>query len=223
MNGIAATNRKYKILLVDDHPLVRQGLTILFHEQPDFLICGEAGSVREALEQIPVTKPDLAIVDISLQDSSGLDLIRTIRAQYPRIEIVVLSMHDEKLYAERAIRAGARGYVTKRETTKRIVAAVREVLQGKFGISQDMATLFESKFSDGRIRTGELPVETLSDRELEIFRLLGQGRDTRRISNMLHISLKTVQTYCRRIKEKLELENATELLREAIRWNENPP
>lgn len=223
MNRTAVSDRKFKILLVDDHPLVRQGLRVLFQEQPDFLICGEAASVDEALEQIPATKPDLAVVDISLKDSSGIDLIKMMRASYPDIHVVVLSMHEEKLYAERAIRAGARGYVTKRETTKRIVAAIRQVLEGKFGISEDVAALFEAKFANGRVPTEELPVENLSDREIEIFRLLGQGFDTRRISNMLHISLKTVQTYCRRIKDKLELGNATELLREAIRWSESHP
>jgi DNA-binding NarL/FixJ family response regulator len=165
-------------------------------------------------------KPDLAIVDLSLPGSSGVELIKTIKNLFPHILLIVLSMHDEKLYAERAIRAGARGYVMKRETADKIIGAIYEVLQNKISISDGMSTLFASKFIKAGTSTARSPVETLSDRELEIFRLIGQGVDTRDIANNLHLSIKTVQTYCARLKEKLSLANATELLREAVRWSD---
>jgi DNA-binding NarL/FixJ family response regulator len=167
-----------------------------------------------------VVKPDLAIVDLSLPGSSGVELIKTIKNLFPLILLIVLSMHDEKFYAERAIRAGARGYVMKRETADKIIGAIYEVLQNKISISDGVSTLFASKFIKTGASTDRSPVETLSDRELEIFRLIGQGVDTRDIANNLHLSIKTVQTYCARLKDKLSLANATELLREAIRWTD---
>jgi DNA-binding NarL/FixJ family response regulator len=211
---------KFKILLVDDHPLVREWLASLINQQPDLVICGEAGSAPEALGYLNSQALDLAIVDLSLKESSGLELIKTIRSLHPTVAVIVLSMHDEKHYAERAIRAGARGYVMKRETTKKIIAAIQQVRSGKLGISDEVAALFAERFVDNRPRSGT-PVEELSDRELEVFRLLGQGLDTRSVANSLHISIKTVQAYCARIKDKLNLANATELLREAIRWSES--
>lgn len=211
---------KCRILLVDDHPLVREWLASLINQQPDLTVCGEAESVQETLNYLARETPDLAIVDISLKDSSGLDLIKTIKATHPDVAVVVLSMHDERHYAERAIRAGARGYVMKRETTKKIISAIHQVLAGKLGVSEEVEALFAEKFIGGGTRSGT-PVEELSDRELEVFRLLGQGLDTRSVANRLEISIKTVQAYCARIKDKLNLANATELLREAIRWNES--
>jgi DNA-binding NarL/FixJ family response regulator len=212
-------DRKNKILLVDDHPLVREWLANLINQQPDLSVCGEAESVQEALDFMKTTVPDLAIVDISLKESSGLDLIKSMKAAHPAVAVIVLSMHDERHYAERAIRAGARGYVMKRETTKKIISSIHQVLAGKLGVSEDVAALFAEKFVDSKPRTGT-PVEELSDRELEVFRLLGQGLDTRSVANRLQISIKTVQAYCARIKDKLNLANANELLREAVRWSE---
>jgi DNA-binding NarL/FixJ family response regulator len=142
------------------------------------------------------------------------------KASFPDVAVIVLSMHDEKHYAERAIRAGARGYVMKRETTKKIIAAIQQVRSGKLGVSEEVAALFAERFVDSKSHSGTL-VEELSDRELEVFRLLGQGMDTRSVANMLHISIKTVQAYCARIKDKLNLANATELLREAVRWSDS--
>lgn len=210
---------KTTVFLVDDHPLVREWLTNLIHQQPDLVVCGEAESAPAALQAINRLKPDVAIVDISLTNSSGLELIKGITAAQPRVAIIVLSMHDERLYAERALRAGARGYIMKRETARKIIAAIRQVLEGKLYMSEALAAILAEKFVDGRT-TMESPVEQLSDRELEVFELLGEGYDTRRIAESLHVSMKTVQAYCARIKEKLKLANATELLAAAIRWHE---
>jgi DNA-binding NarL/FixJ family response regulator len=212
-------DRKTKILLVDDHPLVREWLANLINQQPDLTVYGEAETVQEALEFMKTAAPDLAIVDISLKESSGLDLIKAMKSAHPGVAVIVLSMHDERHYAERAIRAGARGYVMKRETTKKIISSIHQVLAGKLGVSEDVAALFAEKFVDSKPRTGT-PVEELSDRELEVFRLLGQGLDTRTVATRLQISIKTVQAYCARIKDKLNLANANELLREAVRWSE---
>jgi DNA-binding NarL/FixJ family response regulator len=213
-------DQKFKILLVDDHPLVREWLASLINQQHDLVVCGEAGNAQEALGYLDTESPDLAIVDLSLKESSGLELIKTMRSTHPAVAVIVLSMHDEKHYAERAIRAGARGYVMKRETTKKIITAIHQVRGGKLGVSDEVAALFAERFVDNRPRSGT-PVEELSDRELEVFRLLGQGLDTRSVANNLHISIKTVQAYCARIKDKLNLANATELLREAVRWSES--
>jgi len=212
-----------RIFLVDDHPLVREWLTNLLRNQPDLVVCGEAESPTEALRGIAATGPDIAIVDLSLKSGSGMELIKTIKALHPRTAAIVLSMHEERLYAERALRAGARGYVMKRETAKNVVTAIREVLAGKLYVSAQMTALFAQKFVDGRPPTGKSPIEQLSDRELEVFRLLGQGFETRRVAHTMNVSIKTVQAFCARIKEKLQLANASELLREAIRWNEERP
>lgn len=213
--------QKTKIILVDDHPLVREWLTNLIHQQPDLQVCGGAETAPEALQQIEKLKPDVAIVDISLKDGSGIELIKNIKAVDPRVEIVVLSMHDERLYAERALRAGARAYVMKRESTGNIIAAVRRVLAGQLFVSDRMSAIFAQKFVGGKSPTDTSPIDQLSDRELEVFQMLGEGIETRRIAESLNVSMKTVQVYCARIKEKLNLANATELLREAVRWHEN--
>ncbi len=216
-------NRQSKIFLVDDHPLVRLWLGQLIEEQSDLVVCGEADNVSEALRRIEATKPDLAIVDISLPESSGLELIKKIRSTQPDLRVIVLSMHDERVYAERAIRAGARGFVMKRETADRIIEAIYKVLHGKLAVSASVTASFTEKFGEGRAPPPGPVVERLSDRELEIFQLLGTGADSRGIAKRLQISIKTVQAHCANIKDKLELENATELLREAIRWNEYRP
>jgi len=213
--------QKTKIVLVDDHPLVREWLTNLIHQQPDLVVCGEAETASIALTVIAATEPEVAIVDISLKDSSGIELIKNLKAIHPDVAVVVLSMHDERLYAERSLRAGARAYIMKRETTKNVIAAIRRVLEGKLYLSEKLAASFAEKFVDGPAINFGSPVEQLSDRELEVFQLLGEGYETRQVAESLHLSMKTVQAYCARIKEKLKLANATELLREAIRWNES--
>jgi DNA-binding NarL/FixJ family response regulator len=212
---------KNKILLVDDHPLVREWLANLINEQTDLQVCGEAINAPEAFELIGKTKPDIAIVDLSLEGGSGIELLKNIKAAHPGVATIVLSMHDETLYAERALRAGARGYIMKREATKKILQAIRSVLAGKLYVSEKITALMAEKFVEGRHATIESPVQQLSDRELEVFQLLGRGYTTRQIAEHLHIGFKTVQAYCARIKEKLNLTNITALLREAIRWHEN--
>jgi DNA-binding NarL/FixJ family response regulator len=210
-----------KVFLVDDHPLVREWLTNLVNQLSDLTVCGEASSVEAAIEGIAASKPAIAIVDLSLKESSGIDLIKTIKARFPDTAVIVLSMHDEQYYAERTMRAGARGYVMKGEVTSDILAAIREVMAGRIYLSPRMRKIFSERFVDGHMPSLRSPVETLSDRELEVFQLLGQGIETRRVAQRLNVSIKTVQAYCARIKEKLQLANASELLREAVRWSDS--
>jgi DNA-binding NarL/FixJ family response regulator len=212
---------KVKIFLVDDHPLVREWLTNLIQNQPDLVICGEAEDAPTALRAISAIKPAVAIVDITLKQGSGIELIKSLKAVEPNIAVIVLSMHDERLYAERALRAGARGYIMKRETAKKVITAIREVLAGKIHMSENLSAAFAQKFVDGRLPASGSLVEQLSDRELEVFQLLGKGYETRRVAEMMNVSMKTVQAHCAHIKEKLKLTNAAELLREAVRWQEN--
>jgi DNA-binding NarL/FixJ family response regulator len=212
--------QKSKVLLVDDHPLVREWLATLINQQADLTVCGEADSAPEALRIIGATKPDIAIVDISMEGGSGIELIKNFKASHPHVIVIVLSMHDEALYAERALRAGARGYIMKREATKGVLQAIRCVLGGKLYLSEKMAAMLAEKFVDGRPKAEVSVIEKLSDRELEVFQLLGRGYSTRRIADELHVSFKTVQAFCARIKEKLRLANATELLHGAMRWHD---
>ena len=208
---------------MDDHPLVREWLSNLINQQPDLEVCGEAEDAAGALAGIARTMPDLAIIDISLNAASGLELIKDLCIQHPLVAPLVLSMHEEELYAERAMRAGARGYVRKRETSKNILSAIHRVLEGGIYVSERLSNTMALKFLKGQEAVGisRSRVEELSDRELEVFQLLGQGRSTSQIAEQLHISLKTVQAYCVRAKEKLGLSTAAELLREAILWEES--
>jgi len=213
---------KIKILLVDDHPLVREGVANLIHQQPDLEVCGEAASEPQALQLIGTTQPDVAVVDISLENGSGLELIKSIKSMHPAVAMLALSMHDESLYAERALRAGARGYLMKREAAKNVIQGIRAVLAGQLFVSEKISAMMAQRFVEGRPASAS-PIEQLSDRELEVFQLLGRGLGTRQIADHLHVGFKTVQAYCARIKEKLQLANATELLRAAMQWNENRP
>jgi len=213
--------QKIKIFLVDDHPLVREWLTNLLNQQADFLVCGESGNAPEALQLMETAAPDIAIVDLTLADGSGLELIKSIKAGRPGAAVLVLSMHDEMLYAERALRAGASGYIMKSEATQQVIQAVRTVLAGQMYVSARVASLLAQKLMGGQKPGVALPVAELSDRELEVFDMLGRGLGTRQIAVTLGISLKTVQAYCARMKEKLNLDSGTELLREAIRWNDS--
>ena len=212
--------QKRTVFIVDDHPLVREWLSMLINQQSDLATCGEASSAMEALERVALLKPRIVVVDLSLAGSSGIELIQQIKASCPEVATVVLSMHDEALYAERALRAGARGYVMKREVTGRILEAIRCVLGGGFYLSEQAAALMAEKWVSGNSPTAYSPVELLSNRELEVFELLGRGRTNRQIAEEINVSFGTVQAFCGRIKEKLGLNNATELLREAVRWNE---
>lgn len=210
---------KSKIFIVDDHPLVREWLTTLIDQTTDLEVCDGAQDAESALRGIAQSNPDLAIVDLSLGADSGIDLLRRIGQKFPKVAMVVLSMHDERAYAERSIRAGARGYIMKRESTKKVVDAIHEVLKGNIYLSKELTELFAQKFIAG---AGDVsPVGQLSDREMEVFRFIGQGYETREIAELLKVNIKTVQTYCTRIKEKLRLSSGAELLREAMRWNDS--
>ncbi len=212
--------RKNRIFLIDDHPLVREGLTNLINGQHDLIVCGEAEDSAGAMTGITKTRPDVALVDISLKNESGLELVKNLESQFPLVALIVLSMHDEALYAERALRAGARGYVMKRESTKSVLASIRRVLEGGVYVSERVVNRMARRFTSLSKGAESSPVERLSDRELEIFRLLGQGRTTAQIAEDLHLSLKTVQAYCARAKEKFGVGTLGELLRAAIRWED---
>ena len=211
---------KTKVLLVDDHPLVREWLTNLINEEADFEVCGQAGDARAALELIGTLSPRIAVVDISLDGGSGLELIKDIKAQYPKTDAIVLSMHDEALYAERAMRAGAAGYIMKREATGKVLDALRAVLAGGLFFSNAVNAMLAQKLVQGA-SAKPTAVEILSDRELEVFQLLGCGYNTRQISEQMKVSFKTIQAYCARIKEKLNLANINELIFHAVRWHES--
>jgi DNA-binding NarL/FixJ family response regulator len=206
---------------VDDHPLVREWLANLINEQPDLRVCGEAANAPLAFESISAARPDIVIVDLALEGGSGIELIKNIKAAHPNVATIVLSMHEESLYAERVLRAGARGYIMKREATKKILQGIRSVLAGKLYISDKISGAMAEKFVEGHSMASESPVQQLSDRELEVFQLLGRGFTTRQIAEHLNIGFKTVQAYCARIKDKFNITNITELLREAIRWHES--
>jgi DNA-binding NarL/FixJ family response regulator len=210
-----------QVFLVDDHPLVREWLTNLINKRPDLCVCGEAGNAPEALRLIESLKPDIAIVDITLSSGSGMELIKELHLNHPGVAVLVLTMHDESVYALRALRAGARGYVMKGEATQKVILAIRTVLEGKLFVSEQVMARMAEKFADQRPAQPGSPVELLSDRELEVFQLLGRGQSTRQIAEQMHISFKTVQAFCARIKDKLQLDNVNELLREAVRWQEN--
>jgi DNA-binding NarL/FixJ family response regulator len=215
----AEIDRKSSVFLVDDHPLVREGLANLINQQDDLAVCGQAEDSVEAMAQIAKVQPDVALIDISLKNESGLELVKNLTNQFPLVALIVLSMHDEALYAERALHAGARGYVMKRETTKSVLTAIRRVLEGDVYVSERVMSAMARRMGSRKMAATS-PVERLSDRELEIFRLLGQGRTPSQIAEDLHLSLKTVQAYCARAKEKFGVNSLTELLRAAIRWED---
>jgi len=214
------THTKAKIFIVDDHPLVREWLANLVEKNSDLTVCGEAEDAPTALEGIAEMQADLAIIDLSLGSGSGIDLIRSIRSSFPQVAMIVLSMHDERVYAERVIRAGARGYVMKRESTKKIIDAIHEVLRGNLYLSKEMTELLVEKFMSSDPEHVGLPIAQLSDRELEVFRLIGEGYEINEIAKMLNVNHKTIHTYSTRIREKLKLDSSAALLREALRWTE---
>jgi DNA-binding NarL/FixJ family response regulator len=212
--------RKSRVFIVDDHPLVREGLTNLINGQDDLIVCGEAKDSAQAINGIAKARPAVALIDISLENESGLELVKQLGSQFPQVALIILSMHDEALYAERALRAGARGYVMKHETSKSVLASIRRVLGGGVYVSERIVNRMALRLTSSREPVASSPVERLSDRELEIFRLLGQGRTTSQIAGDLNLSLKTVQAYCARAKEKFGVTSLTELLRAAIRWDD---
>ncbi len=209
---------KAKIIIVDDHPIVREGLADLINKEDDLVVCGEAEDAYQAMAVIRELEPDIAIVDISLQDTSGLELIKDIKVQYSSLPVLTLSMHEESLYAERALRAGAKGYIMKREATANVVMAIRKVLSGQVYLSERMATKLVDKLVGSKPEESSSWIERLTDRELEVFSLLGEGKGTRQISERLHLSVKTIETYRSRIKDKLNLKSGTELFQHAFQW-----
>ncbi len=209
---------KAKVLIVDDHPIVRQGLAQLLNGEADFMVCGEADNARKAMAAISDLRPDLAIVDITLQGTNGIELIKNIVAQWPELPILVLSMHDESLYAERALRAGAKGYVMKQEATEKLTGALRRILNGQIYVSEKLADKMMRKAIDGKSVQDTSPVAVLSDRELEVLQLIGQGHGTRQIAEDLNLSVKTIESHRAHIKEKLNLKTAPEMVRFAVQW-----
>jgi DNA-binding NarL/FixJ family response regulator len=208
-----------RILLVDDHPIVRHGLTQLINLETDLTVSGTASSSADALKQVEESNPDLVLIDISLEGLSGLELAKTMHGLKPQLPLLMLSMHDESLYAERSLRAGARGYVMKQEAPEVLLKAIRTVLEGGVHLSEHMkAQMLTGMVGASKDKSGRMGVERLSDRELEIFELIGRGVSTRKISERLHLSVKTVETHCQRMKAKLGVEDATELLHRAVHW-----
>lgn len=210
-------SEKKKIFVVDDHPVFREGLVRVLNQEGDLTVCGEADDAAETLKAIGNAAPDLAVVDISLDGMNGIDLAKTLRAQYPDIRILVLSMHPESLHAERALRAGANGYIMKKQPGRTLLSAVRAVLEGKTYISPELNERLLQGLTGGPSAPASA-IEVLSNRELEVFRLIGQGFGTRQIADTLSMSMKTVESHRQHIKEKLQLSNTTELVQRAIHW-----
>jgi DNA-binding NarL/FixJ family response regulator len=209
---------KSRIYIVDDHTMFREGLRQLIERESNLTVCGDAPDAAEALPGIRQSKPDVVIVDISLAGASGIDLIKDIKAEFEELPVLVVSMHDESLYAERALRAGAMGYVMKHEPAKTVRAAIQKVLGGNMFLSEKMSNSVIAKFMRGQPDQPKSPIETLSDRELEVFRALGQGKGVRQIAETLGVTVPTVNSFRNRIKEKLQLKSSTEVLLHAIQW-----
>jgi DNA-binding NarL/FixJ family response regulator len=211
--------KKKTVFVVDDHPLLRQGLALLINREEDLMVCGEAEEAQTAMREIAANKPDILIADISLNGPDGLDLLKNLRVLYPTLPVLVLSMHDESIYAERALRARANGYIMKAEATEKVLVAVRRILGGDIYLSDRMANKLLHQYIAGSSLDMNSRLTALSDRELEVFRLIGEGRSTRQIAEKLHLSIKTVETYQAHIKEKLSLHSGRELVQHAIQSN----
>jgi DNA-binding NarL/FixJ family response regulator len=211
--------KKKTIFVVDDHPIVRQGLALLINRESDLVVCGEAEEMQSALSAIQTVRPDILIVDISLNGPDGLELLKNIRLTSPRLPVLILSMHDESIYAERALRAGANGYIMKQEATEKVLIALRRILSGEIYVSDRIANSMLRHYVRGASASEQSSVSDLTDRELEVFRLIGEGQGTRQIAEILHLSVKTVESYQAHIKEKLSLRSARELVQHAVEWN----
>jgi len=209
---------KTKVLLVDDHPILRAGLGKLINHEADMMVCGEAEDGPTAFDLVGTLMPDVAVIDISLKGSNGIELIKNLKARYPELPTLVLSMHEESLYAERALRAGSLGYIMKEEAIEQVLVAIRRALAGDIFLSEKMKSKMLQQMASGRGKVISSPIEQLTDRELEVFRLIGEGCSTRQIAGQLHLSVRTVEAYREYIKSKLNLKNATELVQHAFHW-----
>ena len=209
---------KTKVVIVEDHPLFRERLALLINKEMDMEVCGEADNIQQAMEVVRSTQPDAAVVDITLKGSSGLELLKDLKAQSIELPVLVLSMHDESLYAERAIRAGAKGYITKDEASDKVMMAIRKVMGGEIYLSEGTTSRILKNITDGKSSVEAPALSNLTDRELEVFQLIGKGKTTREIAETLNLGLTTIDTYRARIKDKLNLRNATELIHQASDW-----
>jgi len=218
MSAKHAQQTKKRVLLVDDHPVLRKGLVRLIDSKEEFVVCGEASTAVDAMALIRELEPDLVIADIGLPGTSGIELTKTIRAEFHQLPVLILSMHEEALYATRALRAGAMGYIVKQDAIDNIAAALREALNGRRYLSPVIAAQLQHNGPDGRTPSTDDPVSLLTDREFEIFELIGKGHEVREISDALGVSPKTVETHRTNIKEKLKLKNARQVARLAVQW-----
>ena len=209
---------KRTVFVIDDHPIVREGLTQLINREPDLTVCGTAEDIYEALKAMQTLKPDIVLADISLKGADGIELIKNLKIRMPALPVLVLSIHDESIYAPRALRAGARGFIMKQEATENVLLALRRVLSGEIYLSKRMANKMLQQFVGAPGTAQKFSIDRLSDRELEVFRLIGQGHGTRRIAEELRLSVKTVESYREHIKEKMTLSDASELVQHAIQW-----
>jgi DNA-binding NarL/FixJ family response regulator len=207
-----------RVLIVDDHPLLRKGVGQLIDQEKDLVVVGEAEDAHKAITAIENARPDVALIDITLNGASGIELVKDVKARFPKLKMLMLSMHDESVYANRALRAGASGYIMKQEGSEKVLTALRKVLRGEVYLSENMGNRMLHTLVNGRASLTSSPVEVLSDRELEVFNLIGQGHGTRVIAEMLHLSIKTVESHRAHIKEKLHLQTASELVHHAIQW-----
>lgn len=219
-NASTAT-KKAKVFMIDDHPIVRQGLGLLINRELDLTVCGEAESAQSALRTVGSAQPDVLIVDISLNGPDGLDLLKSMRSRYPNLPVLILSMHDESIYAERSLRAGAQGYIMKQEATEKVLVALRRILSGEIYVSERIANRMLQRYIGSPNSDRPSSIADLTDRELEVFRLIGEGHSTRQIAEDLHLSVKTVESYQAHIKDKLSLRSARELVQHAIQWSIN--
>lgn len=208
------------VLIVDDHPVLRRGLVAMIESEPNLTVCGQAASGHEALEMITEVRPDIVIVDLELEGMHGLELVKAIKARHPQVPAMVLTMHDETVYAERALRAGARGYVSKQALDATVLVAIRRVLRGETYMSEELKARLATKYVGGETLATNSPLDVLSDRELQVFRLIGEGLTTRAIAATLFLSVKTVESHVEHIKRKLALESAAALARRAVQWVE---
>lgn len=216
----STSKARKQILIVDDHPIMREGLAQLINHELDLTVCGEAETAERGLTLVQSLQPDLVLADITLPGKNGLEFIKDLQAMHPGLAVLVLSMHDESLFAERVLRAGGRGYIMKQEGGKKLMAAIRQVLAGQVYVSEKMSARILENFSGRHADSGASPIEKLTDREFEVFQLVGRGKGSRDIAEQLHISVKTVEVHRANIKQKLGLKTAPELVRHAVRWVE---